>query len=180
MIGGVFARSRGAFLVRQAPRTNLNQRGMRPLTTSHGNTAIDSDAPSNYFLFQTVEQLALCAQQRGEQKTVLYFTAPWCPPHATLTRAVQQYAREFPEYVFVEVNIDEHRPLYERSGLGGIPSFVFCEGGRVVNKVREPRPPRGLRLHSELTGVVCGGNDGADVGRQRDAAVAASGHLLTL
>lgn len=138
MIGGVFARSRGLFLRRQTTRTNFNPRGMRPLTTSHGNTAINSDVPSNYFLFQSVEQLALCTQQRGEQKTVLYFTAPWCPPYATLTRTVHQYAREFPQYVFVEVNIDEHRPVYERSGLGGIPSFVFCEGGRVVNKVRDP------------------------------------------
>lgn len=68
---------------------------------------------------------------------VVYFTAPWCPPHATLTPTVQRYARQFPDYVFVEVNIDWHRSLYERSGLGGIPSFVFCEGGQVVNKVRD-------------------------------------------
>lgn len=151
MIVGVFARSRGAFLLRRVLLTNFNQRGTRPLATSRGNTAIDSGAPSNYLSLQNAEQLALCTQPRGEQKTVLYFTAPWCPPYASLTRTVHQYAREFPEYVFVEVNIDEHRPLYERSGLGGIPSFVFCEGGRVVNKVR---CPRGLCACDVLTCVV--------------------------
>ena len=67
---------------------------------------------------------------------VLDFWAEWCPPCRALAPTFEELARKYEGRVrFVKLNVDENQQVPQRFGIKGIPTLVFFDGGREVERV---------------------------------------------
>ena len=67
---------------------------------------------------------------------VLDFWAEWCPPCRALAPTFEELAKQYAGRVrFVKLNVDENQQVPQRFGIKGIPTLVFFDGGREVERV---------------------------------------------
>ncbi|KRK36314.1 MULTISPECIES: thioredoxin family protein [Levilactobacillus] len=76
-------------------------------------------------------------------KTMLFFSATWCPDCAFIKPAMPDIEAEYPDFKFIAVDRDENIDLAAELNVFGIPSFIaFSNGdeiGRLVNKDRKTK-----------------------------------------
>lgn len=76
-------------------------------------------------------------------KTMLFFSATWCPDCAFIKPAMPEIEAEYPDYKFIAVDRDENIDLAVELNVFGIPSFIaYADGkeiGRLVNKDRKTK-----------------------------------------
>ncbi|MBX6947309.1 thioredoxin family protein [Levilactobacillus brevis] len=76
-------------------------------------------------------------------KTMLFFSATWCPDCAFIKPAMPEIEAEYPDFKFVAVDRDENIDLAAELNVFGIPSFIaYADGqeiGRLVNKDRKTK-----------------------------------------
>ena len=67
---------------------------------------------------------------------VLDFWAEWCPPCRALAPTFEELARQYAGRVrFLKLNVDENAQVPQRFGIKGIPTLVFFDGGREVERI---------------------------------------------
>ena len=72
----------------------------------------------------------------SEVPVVLDFWAEWCPPCRALAPTFEELARKYDGSVrFLKLNVDENQQVPQRFGIKGIPTLVFFDGGREVERV---------------------------------------------
>ncbi|WP_226670183.1 thioredoxin family protein [Metabacillus litoralis] len=90
-----------------------------------------------------LESLEEYKQIIKEQKTILMFSADWCPDCRIIEPVLPEIEEENAEFTFYYVDRDEFIELCQELDVYGIPSFVaFHEGkeiGRFVNKDRKTK-----------------------------------------
>ncbi|WP_226656225.1 thioredoxin family protein [Pseudalkalibacillus hwajinpoensis] len=78
-----------------------------------------------------------------EGKSVLLFSADWCPDCRVIEPFLPELEEEYHEVDFYYVDRDEHIELCQEMDVFGIPSFVaFKDGeetGRFVSKMRKSK-----------------------------------------
>ena len=76
-------------------------------------------------------------------KTMLFFSATWCPDCAFIKPAMPAIEAEYPDLKFVAVDRDENIDLAAELNVFGMPSFIaYADGqeiGRLVNKDRKTK-----------------------------------------
>ncbi|HJE86614.1 thioredoxin family protein [Levilactobacillus brevis] len=76
-------------------------------------------------------------------KTMLFFSATWCPDCAFIKPAMPDIEAEYPDFKFIAVDRDENIDLAVELNVFGIPSFIaYSDGeeiGRLVNKDRKTK-----------------------------------------
>lgn len=76
-------------------------------------------------------------------KTMLFFSATWCPDCAFIKPAMPDIEAEYPDFKFIAVDRDENIDLAAELNVFGIPGFIaFSNGdeiGRLVNKDRKTK-----------------------------------------
>ncbi|NLR10544.1 MULTISPECIES: thioredoxin family protein [Lactobacillaceae] len=76
-------------------------------------------------------------------KTMLFFSATWCPDCAFIKPAMPDIEAEYPDFKFIAVDRDENIDLAVELNVFGIPSFIaYSNGdeiGRLVNKDRKTK-----------------------------------------
>ncbi|WP_125583618.1 thioredoxin family protein [Levilactobacillus cerevisiae] len=76
-------------------------------------------------------------------KTMLFFSATWCPDCAFIKPAMPEIEAEYADYKFIAVDRDENIDLAIELNVFGIPSFIaYADGteiGRLVNKDRKTK-----------------------------------------
>ncbi|KRL93175.1 thioredoxin family protein [Levilactobacillus hammesii] len=76
-------------------------------------------------------------------KTMLFFSATWCPDCAFIKPAMPDIEAEYPDFKFIAVDRDENIDLAVELNVFGIPSFIaYANGdeiGRLVNKDRKTK-----------------------------------------
>lgn len=74
-------------------------------------------------------------------KSVIMFTAGWCPDCVVIKPALPEIVKNFPDYDFYSINRDDFMDLCIELNIFGIPSFLGYqngkETGRLVNKARK-------------------------------------------
>jgi thioredoxin 1 len=72
----------------------------------------------------------------SELPVVLDFWAEWCPPCRALAPTFEELAKQYAGRVrFLKLNVDENAQVPQRFGIKGIPTLVFFDGGREVERV---------------------------------------------
>ncbi|HJQ32584.1 MAG TPA: thioredoxin [Pyrinomonadaceae bacterium] len=67
---------------------------------------------------------------------VLDFWAEWCPPCRALAPTFEELAKQYSGRVrFLKLNVDENAEVPQRFGIKGIPTLVFFDGGREVERM---------------------------------------------
>lgn len=97
-----------------------------------------------YEKYQARQELQMRAggnwHARGE---VLFFNASWCGPCRQMKPIVASLRAE--GYHLRDIDVDHQRPLAAKYGISAVPTFVFVENGREVNRFSGGRSPDSLR-----------------------------------
>ena len=73
---------------------------------------------------------------QSDVPVVLDFWAEWCPPCRALAPTFEELARKYEGRVrFLKLNVDENQQVPQRFGIKGIPTLVFFDAGREVERV---------------------------------------------
>ncbi|CAM9850032.1 unnamed protein product [Scytosiphon promiscuus] len=67
------------------------------------------------------------------EKSVLYFTAKWCPPCRRIGPFLAELSEETPDVAFGKIDIDDNEEAAQMAGIKSIPTFKFFKGGEEVD-----------------------------------------------
>lgn len=81
---------------------------------------------------KTYEKLAALIEAPG--KTVLFFTADWCPDCQFIYPVMPTIEAEHPDFTFVRVDRDDFMDLAQKWNIFGIPSFVVLKDGQEIGR----------------------------------------------
>lgn len=81
---------------------------------------------------KTYEELAALVEASG--KTVLFFTADWCPDCQFIYPVMPTIEEEYPDFTFVRVDRDDFMDLAQKWNIFGIPSFVVLKDGQEIGR----------------------------------------------
>ncbi|KAL7471698.1 hypothetical protein ACHAXS_011996 [Conticribra weissflogii] len=69
-----------------------------------------------------------------EKLVVVDFTATWCPPCRMIGPIFEAMANEFPDALFVKVDVDAASDIAQQCGIRAMPTFQFYKNGAKVNE----------------------------------------------
>ncbi|MCH3904766.1 MAG: thioredoxin family protein [Lactobacillus sp.] len=78
---------------------------------------------------KNVDQKKLAAAVKTG-KTVVEFSAPWCPECRFLLPAWPLIEKDLSEYKFISVDHDTSEELMKEMNIKGMPSFIVYEDGK--------------------------------------------------
>lgn len=99
----------------------------------------------------TYEELADVLEEQG--KTVLFFTADWCPDCRFIYPVMPDIEAENPEFNFVRVNRDDFMEVAQEWDIFGIPSFVVVENGQEIGRFVDKNRKTKTEINSFLAGL---------------------------
>lgn len=68
------------------------------------------------------------------QKTILMFSADWCPDCRFIDPVMPEIEKKFHEYTFIYVDRDKFIDLCSELDIFGIPSFVAFNNGKEIGR----------------------------------------------
>jgi thioredoxin 1 len=77
---------------------------------------------------------------KAQPKTVLRFTATWCPPCKALAPIFDEVAAEHPEMKTYVIDVDQNGDLAAKFGVKGIPTLIRLDSGTVKLQKSGARP----------------------------------------
>ena len=81
-------------------------------------------------------------------RTILYFTAPWCGPCRQLSPIVEQLSEEC-DLSVLKINIDEALDLASQYDIRQVPTLLFFNDRTPIDQISGNVPPRQLRERFE-------------------------------
>ncbi|CQR24000.1 Thioredoxin-1 [Streptococcus varani] len=99
----------------------------------------------------TYEELADVLEEQG--KTVLFFTADWCPDCRFIYPVMPDIEAENPEFNFVRINRDDFMEVAQQWDIFGIPSFVVVENGQEIGRFVDKNRKTKTEINSFLAGL---------------------------
>lgn len=67
-------------------------------------------------------------------KSVMYFTATWCPPCKMIAPIYTELSTKYPDVAFGKVDVDENQYAAGEFQISAVPTFIFSKSDETVNK----------------------------------------------
>mmetsp|Transcript_18419 Transcript_18419/g.25944 ORF Transcript_18419/g.25944 Transcript_18419/m.25944 type:complete len:145 (+) Transcript_18419:159-593(+) len=67
-------------------------------------------------------------------KSILYFTAKWCPPCNTIAPVYENLSNLHPEIAFGKVDVDDNGEAAANFEIKSIPTFIFFDGEETTSR----------------------------------------------
>jgi thiol-disulfide isomerase/thioredoxin len=61
-------------------------------------------------------------------KSVMYFTATWCPPCKMISPIYTALSETYPDVAFGKIDIDDNQESATEYKISAVPTFVFSRG----------------------------------------------------
>ena len=71
---------------------------------------------------------------KTKKNVVADFSATWCPPCRRMHPINEELAKEYADVTFLVINIDQARDLASSQEVQGVPTFLFFNDGRLVER----------------------------------------------
>ncbi|BDR56399.1 thioredoxin family protein [Xylocopilactobacillus apis] len=65
---------------------------------------------------------------------ILVFTADWCGDCKFIKPFMPLVEKEYSQFNFIEIDIDQHKELAEKMSVKGIPSFIALNNGEEIGR----------------------------------------------
>ncbi|KAI5701556.1 thioredoxin-2-like isoform X2 [Diaphorina citri] len=70
----------------------------------------------------------------GDKLIVIDFYATWCGPCKMIAPKIEELASEFPDVVFLKVDVDESEDIAMAYDISSMPTFVFVKSTAKVEQ----------------------------------------------
>lgn len=81
-----------------------------------------------------LHEFSAALREAGDALVCVDFTAAWCGPCQMIGPRFAALASEFPDCVFVKVDVDEAQDVAQRCGITSMPTFHFYQSEALVDK----------------------------------------------
>ncbi|XP_077980511.1 thioredoxin-like [Glandiceps talaboti] len=81
---------------------------------------------------KTKAEFDAALKNAGNKLVVVDFSATWCGPCKYIGPIFKAMASEFPNVVFLKVDVDENEETSQAYGISAMPTFVFIKNGQKV------------------------------------------------
>ncbi|XP_075228747.1 thioredoxin-2-like isoform X2 [Lycorma delicatula] len=65
----------------------------------------------------------------GNNLVVIDFFAKWCGPCKMISPKIEELAKEYPDVVFLKVDVDECEDISSEYEISSMPTFIFIKNG---------------------------------------------------
>jgi len=80
---------------------------------------------------------------RRNRIVVVDLWAEWCPPCRMMEPVIEELARDYAgKVLFGKLNVDENAEIAVKYSVSGIPTFLFFNNGKLVDRVTGAVPRR--------------------------------------
>mmetsp|Transcript_21475 Transcript_21475/g.30078 ORF Transcript_21475/g.30078 Transcript_21475/m.30078 type:complete len:106 (+) Transcript_21475:105-422(+) len=83
---------------------------------------------------KSLEEFNDILEQSKTKLVVIDFTATWCPPCRFIGPIFEKMAGDYPDAIFVKVDVDEAADVAEQCGISAMPTFQFYKDGAKVKE----------------------------------------------
>ncbi|XP_038688513.1 thioredoxin-like protein CXXS1 isoform X2 [Tripterygium wilfordii] len=84
-------------------------------------------------------------------KIVAHFTASWCMPSVAMNPYFEEMASEFPDALFLTVDVDDVKEVASKMEVKAMPTFVLMKDGSQVDKIVGANPEE---IRKRIEGLV--------------------------
>lgn len=96
-----------------------------------------------------VDDILMKASAEGKL-VVIDFTATWCGPCQAIAPFYKMLSTEYPNIVFLKIDVDENPQTAAKYQVSAMPTFLFIKRGEVVDKMMGANPDKLNDLLEEL------------------------------
>ncbi|EXB51989.1 Thioredoxin-like protein CXXS1 [Morus notabilis] len=93
-------------------------------------------------------------QQSKARVIVVHFTASWCMPSVAMNPIFEELASNYPDVLFLVVDVDELKEVASRMDIKAMPTFLLMRNGAQVDKLVGANPEEiKKRIHSFVQSI---------------------------
>ncbi|KAL3072607.1 hypothetical protein niasHS_017581 [Heterodera schachtii] len=81
------------------------------------------------------EELDQIISNAGERLVVIDFFATWCGPCRQMGPKFNKLAAEYPEPIYIGIDVDEHESVAAFYNINVMPTFIFFKNGQKLQTI---------------------------------------------
>lgn len=97
------------------------------IKTIHDNNVIYLQTRSGQSSDQAFDELL-----KMHQNVIVDFYADWCGPCKNLGKTIERISKDYPNVIFLKVNVDQHQTLANKYNVRSLPTLIFFKNGTKV------------------------------------------------